>query len=171
MNSKKPITSCTFMSPCGLLYLGATDEGLCHLGWSPISGSTEGKTPILDKACLQLSEYFEGRRQQFDIPIHFLHGTDFQKRCWLALASIPYGTTISYGQEAQWIGNPKAVRAVGQANHVNPISIILPCHRVIGSNGSLIGYGGGLDKKIFLLELERKIFLSMNYHKSDANFP
>ena len=155
MNSKKPITSCTFMSPCGLLYLGATEEGLCHLGWSPCSGSTEGTTPILEKTCFQLREYFEGKRKQFDIPIHSLHGTDFQKRCWLALARIPYGTTISYGQQAEWIDNPKAVRAVGQANHVNPISIILPCHRVIGSNGSMVGYGGGLDKKCFLLELER----------------
>ena len=156
MNKSEQIISCTFDSPIGRMYLGATDEGLCHLKWSPVANSIEGMTPILEATCLQLSEYFSGERKQFDIPLVLLHGTVFQKSCWLALAKIPYGTTISYGQEAEWIGNTKAVRAVGQANHRNPIAIILPCHRVIGSNGSMVGYGGGLDKKHYLLELERR---------------
>lgn len=160
----KRITTSTFETPCGLLHLGATDEGLCHLGWSPMPDSRssafaiqDGMTPILEQTFLQLSEYFQGRRQVFDLPLHFLLGTDFQRACWLSLARIPYASTISYGQQARWIGREKAVRAVGQANHRNPIAIILPCHRVVGSNGALVGYGGGLDKKRFLLEMEKKV--------------
>ena len=101
----------------------------------------------------QLEEYFAGRRRGFDLPLD-LRGTDFQKRCWQELLKIPHGETRSYAEIARAIGNPAAVRAVGLANGKNPIAIIVPCHRVIGSDGSLTGYGGGLDVKRQLLELE-----------------
>lgn len=101
----------------------------------------------------QLIEYFEGRRTRFDIRLN-IRGTDFQKRVWSALLSIPYGETTTYGDIARRIGNEKAVRAVGLANGSNPIAIVVPCHRVIGSNGSLTGYGGGLPIKERLLALE-----------------
>ena len=102
----------------------------------------------------QLDEYFAGTLREFDIPLVF-EGTEFQRRVWTALQTIPYGETISYGELAKQIGDAKAVRAVGAANGQNPIPIIVPCHRVIGSNGSLTGFGGGLDNKRKLLELER----------------
>ena len=102
----------------------------------------------------QLEEYFAGKRKQFDLPLS-LRGTEFQRQVWAALRDIPYGVTRSYGQIAQAVGRPKAVRAVGMANHRNPISIIVPCHRVVGADGSLTGYGGGLENKKFLLALER----------------
>jgi methylated-DNA-[protein]-cysteine S-methyltransferase len=101
----------------------------------------------------QLEEYFAGRRRGFDLPLD-LRGTGFQKRCWQELLKIPYGETRSYADIARAIGNPLAVRAVGLANGQNPIAIIVPCHRVIGSDGSLTGYGGGLETKRWLLELE-----------------
>jgi methylated-DNA-[protein]-cysteine S-methyltransferase len=102
----------------------------------------------------QLAEYFAGERQQFDVPLK-LAGTPFQQRVWQELVRIPFGTTISYGQLAQCVGKPTASRAVGQANGRNPISIIVPCHRVIGANGKLTGFGGGVDKKQWLLAWER----------------
>jgi O-6-methylguanine DNA methyltransferase len=101
----------------------------------------------------QLAEYLAGRRRAFDLPLD-LAGTKFQRLCWQELQRIPYGTTCTYGEMARRIGRPAAVRAVGQANHDNPIGVIVPCHRVIGANGSLTGYGGGLDMKRTLLELE-----------------
>ena len=104
----------------------------------------------------QLGEYFAGRRRLFDIPLA-LEGTPFQQRVWNALCEIPYGETISYGELARRIGHPSAVRAVGLANGSNPIAIIVPCHRVIGANGTLTGYGGGLPTKARLLDLERGI--------------
>lgn len=109
--------------------------------------------PILSAAQQQLSEYFTGTRQQFDLPLDF-EGTSFQKQVWQALLAIPYGETRSYKQIAEQLGNPKAVRAVGAANGKNPISIIAPCHRVIGSSGKLVGFAGGLDNKKVLLNLE-----------------
>lgn len=111
---------------------------------------------ILHQTRTQLAEYFAGTRQTFDVPLDPV-GTPFQQRVWLALREIPYGVTISYGTLANRIGNPRAVRAVGLANGRNPISIIVPCHRVIGASGQLTGYGGGLDRKRYLLELERAI--------------
>ncbi|WP_431733585.1 methylated-DNA--[protein]-cysteine S-methyltransferase [Fusobacterium necrophorum] len=115
----------------------------------------EKRTELLEEAERQLQEYFAGRLQHFDLPLH-PQGTEFQKKVWKALMSIPYGETRSYGEIAKQIGKEKAVRAVGGANHVNPISIVIPCHRVIGKNGSLTGYGGGLKIKETLLTLERK---------------
>ena len=112
-------------------------------------------TPLLKQLAQQLGEYFEGVRKSFDIPLE-LEGTSFRKEAWNALRAIPYGQTKTYGQQAKCLGNPKAARAVGQANHHNPISIIVPCHRVVGSNGKLTGYASGVDKKSWLLEHEQR---------------
>lgn len=113
----------------------------------------EGSSDIIIRTTAELDEYFAGRRKTFDIPTVFT-GTAFQNTVWTELTKIPYGTTISYGELARRIHNPKAVRAVAAANAVNPISIIVPCHRVIGSDNSLTGYGGGLDVKKMLLKIE-----------------
>ena len=110
--------------------------------------------PVLAAATAQLAEYFAGRRQEFDIPLD-LTGTEFQRAAWSALASVPFGETRSYRQQAEAIGRPKAVRAVGAANGKNPVPIVLPCHRIVGSDGSLTGYGGGLPIKEFLLNHEQ----------------
>ena len=111
------------------------------------------KTPLLCQTSDELSEYFQGKRKVFSLPLN-PSGTPFQKRCWEALLTIPYGKTCTYKDIAIAIGNEKACRAVGMANHRNPISIVIPCHRVIGADGSLTGYGGGLPIKEYLLKLE-----------------
>ena len=118
--------------------------------------SVEGvyqETTLIKKDYLQLTEYLNGERRTFDLPLN-PQGTDFQKRVWKALCEIPYGETRSYKQIAEAIGNPKAVRAVGMANNRNPLLVVVPCHRVIGSDGKLVGYAAGLDKKAFLLGME-----------------
>jgi methylated-DNA-[protein]-cysteine S-methyltransferase len=115
---------------------------------------------ILEKTRRQLDEYFEGRRREFDVPL-LMVGTDFQRRVWNVLMKVPYGDTSTYLQVAKDLDNERAVRAVGNANAANPISIIVPCHRIIGSNGELVGYGGGLSVKRRLLELERKEYSSL----------
>ncbi|MPM30800.1 Methylated-DNA--protein-cysteine methyltransferase [bioreactor metagenome] len=112
------------------------------------------ETSLLKNAALQLNEYLEGKRNSFDLPLN-PNGTEFQKKVWAALCDIPYGETRSYKQIAEYIGNPKACRAVGMANNKNPIMIFIPCHRVVGSDGSLTGYAGGLDMKEKLLSLEK----------------
>ena len=112
------------------------------------------KNIIIEKTIFQLTEYFNGKRKHFNIPID-LSGTNFQLKAWEALKNIPYAKTVSYSDQAKLIGNPKASRAIGNANNANPISIIVPCHRVIGKSGKLVGYGGGLDRKDYLLELEQ----------------
>jgi methylated-DNA-[protein]-cysteine S-methyltransferase len=103
----------------------------------------------------QLNAYFAGELIDFELPMA-MNGTEFQRRVWAALSEIPYGETISYGELARWVGNPKASRAVGLANGRNPVAIVVPCHRVIGANGSLTGYGGGLERKVWLLEHEAR---------------
>lgn len=113
------------------------------------------ETPLIQKAAMQLTEYFEGRRTEFNLPLS-VQGTTFQQSVWKALQTIPYGETRSYKEIATQIGNPKAARAVGMANNRNPISIIIPCHRVIGHEGDLVGYGGGLSIKQYLLDLEKE---------------
>ena len=118
------------------------------------AGFVKAETPLIKKAAGQIAEYLEGKRKVFSLPL-VLHGTEFQKTVWRALQTIPYGETRSYKDIAILAGSPKAFRAVGLANNRNPISIIIPCHRVIGSNGDLVGYGGGLPLKKYLLELER----------------
>lgn len=114
------------------------------------------ETTLLQDAASQLEAYFRGTLQVFSLPIR-LKGTDFRMCCWEALRTIPYGETISYGEQARRIGKPKAVRAVGGANHHNPICIVIPCHRVIGADGTLIGYGGGVDIKQWLLAHEQRV--------------
>ena len=116
----------------------------------------EQETALIKEAYQQLSEYLKGERKEFDLPLN-PKGTDFQKRVWRALCNIPYGETRSYKQIAEAIGNSKAVRAVGMANNRNPITIVVPCHRVIGADGKLVGYGGGLEMKEFLLRLEKSL--------------
>jgi methylated-DNA-[protein]-cysteine S-methyltransferase len=113
------------------------------------------ETPLIKRAAAQFDEYFEGKRKKFDLPLA-LHGTEFQVKVWKALQKIPYGKTASYADIAAEIGNPSACRAVGMANNRNPIVIVVPCHRVIGKDGGLTGYGGGLDLKKKLLDLEKK---------------
>lgn len=113
------------------------------------------ETPLIKEAYTQISLFLQGKLKEFDLPI-YLEGTDFQKKVWKALRDIPYGETRSYKDIAQVVDSPKAYRAVGMSNNKNPISIIIPCHRVIGSNGKLVGYGGGLDIKKTLLEIEKK---------------
>ena len=120
---------------------------------APGKGWIEDNT-IFPDAVSQLAQYFEGRLKQFDLDLN-PQGTDFQKKVWQALLTIPYGTTVCYGEIAQRIDNPKACRAVGLANKSNPIPIVIPCHRVIGKNGKLTGFAGGLDLKQILLDLER----------------
>ncbi|MCK9159916.1 MAG: methylated-DNA--[protein]-cysteine S-methyltransferase [Bacteroidaceae bacterium] len=109
---------------------------------------------LSDRTYAELEEYFKGERKVFDLPLNLI-GTDFQKKVWSALCEIPYGETCSYKDIAVAVGKPNASRAVGMANHRNPIVIIVPCHRVVGANGSLVGYGGGLDRKKWLLDLEK----------------
>lgn len=124
-----------------------------YFGKVKIDGEKE-KTEVIKKTIKEVSEYLEGERKHFTIPLKF-YGTEFQKKCWNALLEIPYGETRSYKDIAERVGSPKGYRAVGMANNKNPISIIAPCHRVIGSDGKLVGYGGGLDLKKKLLDLEK----------------
>ncbi len=148
-----------FQSPVGYFRLQATDAGLQSLllNYAPSDSDVidNPSHPVLVLAHQQLSEYFSGFRKSFSVPLA-LQGTEFQLADWQALQTIPYGSTVSYKFIAEQIGRPKAVRAVGMANNRNPIAIIVPCHRVVGANGSLVGYGGGLDMKLWLLEHECK---------------
>lgn len=144
--------------PVGILGIAEDGTGISDIfrldGAKP-DGLIEKETPLIKTAALQLNEYFEGKRKEFELPLS-LNGTDFQRSVWKALQSIPYGETRSYKQIAQQAGNGKACRAVGMANHRNPVMIVVPCHRVIGADGSMVGYGGGLDMKEFLLRLEKE---------------
>ena len=143
-----------YQSPIGAYLIGADDTNILAIDRIDETETIiEKETPLLRVAKQQLSEYFAGQRTVFDLPIK-LAGTAFQQQVWQALKAIPYGETRSYKEIAAAIDNPKAVRAVGGANNKNPISIVIPCHRVIGSSGQLVGYGGGLDAKVFLLALE-----------------
>jgi len=140
--------------------IGIADNGdaitnLYFSGEDVPQGTNVKETALIREAASQLKEYLAGQRREFDIHL-VLEGTPFQQAVWKALTAIPYGETRSYGQIAESIGKPKACRAVGMANNKNPIAIFVPCHRVIGANGKLVGYGGGLDIKEKLLELEKK---------------
>jgi len=151
----------TISSPVGALKLVASDNGLVALLWENDNParvrlgelSPDANHPILIQAERELGEYFAGERTSFSVPLEF-KGTEFQRKVWQALLAIPYGETRSYGDLAKQIGNRKASRAVGAANGRNPLSIIAPCHRAIGSDGSLTGFAGGLDAKRYLLSLE-----------------
>lgn len=152
----------TIWSPVGELTLVAKDSGLVAILWENDKpgrvrlGALSEKTdhPVLVETERQLGEYFAGERRAFDVPLSF-SGSDFQRSVWSALLTIPFGETRSYGEIAHQIGKPGASRAVGAANGRNPVSIIAPCHRVVGSTGKLTGFAGGLEAKRFLLELER----------------
>jgi methylated-DNA-[protein]-cysteine S-methyltransferase len=149
-------------SPVGVLTLVATDSGLCELSWegdphhrSLAAQANESAThPILAQAVRELREYFAGTRRTFGVAVE-ASGTAFQRDAWRALTTIPYGETISYGEQARRIGRPTAVRAIGGANGRNPVGIVVPCHRVIGADGSLTGFGGGMAAKSWLLAHER----------------
>ena len=141
-------------SPLGALFLASDGEALTEVSFGAKSLAQRPCGVLLD-AQQQLTEYFAGTRKRFDLPLRPV-GTPFQLANWQALSEIPYGQTVSYQDIACRLGKPKACRAVGLANHCNPISIIIPCHRVVGKNGSLTGYAGGLNAKRFQLELEHK---------------
>lgn len=164
-------------SPIGRLVLVVSPNGLCKVefgtfeenreqreGWTRrwygeyelVEDTDDQLAPITE----QLTQYFKREREYFEGELD-LQGTDFQKRVWLALQSIPYGETASYKHIAEAIGSPKAVRAVGGANNQNPIPVIIPCHRIIGANGDLVGYGGGLPTKVHLLDLEQRTLLNL----------
>ena len=157
-----------FESPIGFIYLAASDEGLVYCSNSRENGTDmhrwlskylpdcalkEESNDILRTAKDQLRAYFSGERELLSVPLKLI-GTDFRKEIWQALQTIPYGETRTYGEIASYIGKPKGPRAVGQANHHNPISYFVPWHRVIGASGALVGFGGGLDTKSWLLSLE-----------------
>jgi len=152
-------------SPVGTLHLASSDQGVVCIslsGKEDLLKDLERRVPDMEleenasknkKVIRQLKEYFSGTRKDFDLPLHVM-GTEFHKLVWRQLCQVPFGRTASYKEIAERIGRPKAVRAVGQANHRNPIPIIIPCHRIIGANGHLVGFGGGLDMKRFLLSHE-----------------
>jgi len=137
----------------GPIMITAEDQGITSLNFHDQQPHQETPQPHIDTCKQQLQEYFAGQRTEFDLPLA-APGTAFQQQVWLALRTIPYGQTCSYGDIARKINNPKAVRAVGAANGMNPIAIIVPCHRIIGTNGTLTGYAGGLERKSWLLSLE-----------------
>lgn len=148
-------------SPVGELTIAGDDRGLRHIRFASGRGAGgpesdwERDDASLRTVLLQLEAYFAGELRDFDLAIAPA-GTEFQRRVWCALADIPYGETVSYGTLARRVGRPTAARAVGAANGANPLPIVLPCHRVIGANGSLVGYGGGLEIKVALLEHEQR---------------
>ncbi len=159
-----PYASATIPSPTGDLTLIASDAGLAAIQWqmyapgkSRLQPSTENPAhPVIAAATTQLNEYFAGTRTIFDLPLAPT-GTEFQRAVWAQLLTIPYGETRSYADIARAIGRPTATRAVGAANGQNPLPIVAPCHRVIGSSGALTGFGGGLPNKILLLDLESRV--------------
>jgi methylated-DNA-[protein]-cysteine S-methyltransferase len=167
-----PLASCLWESPAGPLKIAASERGLRLLifghedvnrlaaqarpGELDTDASADAARAIVEQTQAQLAEYFAGQRRAFELPLD-MRGTEFQLRVWQELCRIEYGTTISYRELAARVGRPAAVRAVGAANGANPISIVVPCHRVIGANGALTGYGGGLHNKRYLLELEQKV--------------
>ncbi len=163
-----PVYFSDLASPVGTLILSATDRGLLSvsmpIGRRPLAGRAAWirDDDRLTLACRQLQEYFAGARTVFDLELDLTAGSDFQQRVWTALLSVPYGQSVSYAEIARRIDEPKAPRAVGVAIGSNPVAIIVPCHRVIGANGTLTGYAGGLERKRYLLALEQK-------HRQPAN--
>lgn len=180
MTMAKYLTSTTITSPLGPIHLAATQQGLVCCTFvskfedaastknknnkkeAPVDeerpqgdGSKRGQA-IVHQAQVELKEYFDGTRQEFQVPVSTSSGTVFQQSVWKVLQDIPYGTTCSYSDIATAIASPKAARAVGMANNKNPISLIVPCHRVIGKDGNLVGYGSGLDRKQILLDMEQQ---------------
>ena len=168
MYKKNIVKTKRYESPCGTLLLGSFNDRLCLCDWQVEkhrdhvdkrlkrvlqADFEDSSSAVIEKAIVLLDEFFAGKRKKFDLPLLFV-GTNFQKKVWNELLKIPYVKTVSYGEMASRIGMPRAVRAVANANGANAISIFVPCHRVIGSDGSLTGYGGGLAAKKKLLDLE-----------------
>ncbi|CAN1540985.1 Ada Methylated DNA-protein cysteine methyltransferase [Burkholderiaceae bacterium] len=156
-------------SPLGAMLLAAAPQGLCGVWFVGQQHSPDNTPwhdddthPVLDAAHQQLQAYFDGQLQTFALPLQFMTGTPFQQTVWRALQNIPYGHTTTYGDIAQRIGKPQAVRAVGAAIGRNPWSVVVPCHRVVGANGALTGYAGGLDRKKHLLALEARMSSRIN---------
>lgn len=160
-----------YSSPFGNLMLGAYRDRICLCDWADVPGRefvlrrlqrglgaemVGSPSDVTDRTAVQLDEYFAGRRQEFDIPLLFV-GTEFQESVWSRLLEVGFGKTVSYGELARMVGRPRAVRAVAAANRANALSVIVPCHRVIGGNGSLTGYAGGLAVKMSLLALESRL--------------
>ena len=165
MKFDNSIVQTTFQSPLGKMIIAATDKGLAGTWFAgqrhlppqlvePYIWREDANHPVLKQAIAQLTEYFGGTRTFFDLPLDLAYGTAFQQTVWQALLAIPQGDTTSYGELSHRIGKPAAVRAVGAAVGRNPVSVIVPCHRVLGADGSLTGYAGGLDRKTALLKLE-----------------
>lgn len=161
---KNILTISTIDTPLGAMVMGFTPRGLALLEFADRMEKRaglswqEGEDARSREVEAQLQAYFAGERRTFAIVLD-VQGTDFQRRVWQSLLQIPYGQTWSYGEQARFLGQPRAVRAVASANGRNPVSIIVPCHRVIGGNGTLTGYGGGLERKAFLLRLEGAVFV------------
>lgn len=147
-----------YESPIGLIEIGGTANAIVSVSFVERRRDAAGTTPLIDEAIRQMGEYFAGDRHEFEVPIE-LGGTDFQREVWQQLQSISYGQVVSYQDVAGALDSPGAVRAVGAANGQNPIAIIVPCHRVIGSNGDLTGYGGGIWRKEWLLKHEGALLL------------
>lgn len=154
----------TLDAPFGKLTVVASDAGVRYVMFDhdahpkPLDriDIVDAAHPVLDRACSQLDEYLRGSRKEFDLPLDLV-GTEFQISAWRSLARIPFGQTATYARQAASIGRPTATRAIGAANGRNPVAVVLPCHRVVGSDGSLTGFGGGLDVKQWLLDHERRV--------------
>jgi methylated-DNA-[protein]-cysteine S-methyltransferase len=168
MNSS-PITEAELVStvmetPVGPITIVASNDGVRAILWpdaeagrvSISTAAPDPDHPVIVATVAQLGEYFAGEREEFDLPLDPV-GTDFQQSAWMALRTIPYGTTVSYGEQAARMGDRRKARAVGAANGRNPISIVVPCHRVVGSNGALTGFAGGIDTKAWLLDHEQRV--------------
>jgi methylated-DNA-[protein]-cysteine S-methyltransferase len=167
MNTASTLYSTVIDSPVGPLTLVASGAGLRAVLWmhemdvrvrvGPVDAEHEDPNGVLAAAAEQLGEYFDGRRTEFDLPLDAV-GSEFQRSAWDALCTIPFGETVSYGEQARRLGDQRKARAVGAANGRNPISIIVPCHRVVGADGSLTGFGGGIENKAWLLDHERQVW-------------
>lgn len=153
-NKPQEIETCFYSSPVGKLRISATSKGICEIDFHSSKVKSSSNNSHIQICIQQLDEYFAHKRETFDFPLD-VHGTEFQMKVWCALQKIPHGHTLSYGDIARKIKNPKAMRAVGLANNKNKIAIVIPCHRVIGKDGSLTGYAGGLTKKQWLLNHEK----------------
>ena len=154
-----------YNSPIGLIHVIASNSAIARCSFVKQKSEIEHLTPFLNRVLEQFDEYFQGRRLEFNLALT-TGGTNFQRKVWQALQSIPYGTTITYKELAEMIDQVKAIRAVASANAKNPISLIIPCHRVIGSDGKLHGYGGGLEKKGWLIDFENKYRIKQESEKA-----
>jgi methylated-DNA-[protein]-cysteine S-methyltransferase len=155
----EPLAGAACASPVGELILVGSEDGLREVRWQEDGfppGAHVRDCAVLDETASQLGAYFAGELLRFDVPLDLV-GTPFQRQAWGALADVPFGTTVSYGEQARRLGRPAAARAVGAANGRNPVPIVLPCHRIVGADRSLVGFGGGLDRKAWLLEHEAKV--------------